>query len=177
MQSRATSWLRCSLPLAALLLILCTTENSQARKIHATVDYRVAGPLALVGADGRPDKLDVGAQLLFDWRLSTGSSSSKAAGSVAGHCHVVSVSRDAADAGKAICTLHFDFADGSAMTAHATAPYRAGGALSARLVLAGGIGRWEGAHGQDVAFNWAPSRGGGGGGSGRIELFCLKGVC
>jgi hypothetical protein len=41
--------------------------------------------------------------------------------------------------------------------------------------VAGGIGaNWEGAHGEDVSYVYNPKTGRG---SGKIELFCLKGRC
>ena len=42
------------------------------------------------------------------------------------------------------------------------------------VVFAGGIGRWEGAHGEDMDFFYDPVKQTGGG---KIVLTCLKGVC
>lgn len=78
--------------------------------------------------------------------------------------------------GQAVCSVHLLWDGGaSSMVAQlAAAVDRAGGGVSGRLVVLGGIGRWQGAHGEDSGFAFSGRSGGGGG---RIVLNCLDGVC
>lgn len=55
-------------------------------------------------------------------------------GSVAGHCHVV---KSGGSGNIAACTKHYDFADGSSMTGHATETINGNAVIKARHVIAG----------------------------------------
>lgn len=85
------------------------------------------------------------------------------------------MSTSAADA-RAVCQKHFEWDGGaSAMFVTSTDTLSRGGSLvTGRLAILGGIGRWQGAHGEDTGFkfDWAARSGGG-----KIVLNCLDGVC
>jgi len=59
------------------------------------------------------------------------------------------------------------------MIVHSTETLRQG-VLQGKLAILGGIGKWQGAHGEDLEFRFDQKAGSG---SGRIVLYCLDGVC
>eukprot|EP00877_Chromochloris_zofingiensis_P011033 jgi/Chrzof1/6183/Cz17g14180.t1 len=153
-----------------VLAVLCCTPAVVGRKIFAIIPYNVKGKSTIVGPDGAPGRLTVGSQVLY-YLTMTNPKTGDVLGSVAGHCHVV---KSGGSGNIAACTKHYDFADGSSMTGHATETINGNAVIKARHVIAGGIGQWEGAHGEDVAYSYNPATATG---SGKIVLTCLKGVC
>lgn len=75
---------------------------------------------------------------------------------------------------RALCQKTYEWDGGaSAMYVSSVDTLTRGGALSGRQAVLGGIGRWQGAHGEDLEFKFSP----GAGGSGKVVLYCLDGVC
>jgi len=156
--------------LAILGFLACIAVAVHARKIQATIPYTLQGPQVVISADGKPNgALGIGGQVVMRSILRDGSN--KQIGYMSAHCHIVS--KEGA-AWVAMCTKHLDWTDGSTMTAHSTEMITPGKPVSAKMVVAGGIGRWEGAHGEDMDFFYDPDKQTGGG---KIVLTCLKGVC
>ncbi|WIA23620.1 hypothetical protein OEZ85_000326 [Tetradesmus obliquus] len=142
------------------------------RKVHATIPYAIEGSHTVIGADGTVGKYGLGAQVVFHHRLLK-ESGGQQIGHLSGHCHIVAKQSDREWV--AVCTKHYDWFDGSTMTAHATETVGPDNKrITEKLVIAGGIGQWEGAHGVDESYTYDPARGRG---SGKIILTCLKGVC
>eukprot|EP00878_Enallax_costatus_P003129 GHUV01003328.1.p1 GENE.GHUV01003328.1~~GHUV01003328.1.p1 ORF type:complete len:179 (+),score=19.76 GHUV01003328.1:411-947(+) len=156
------------------LLVCSALQASQARalqKIHATVPYAISGKQTVLGPDGATGKYAIGGQVVFYHSLLTDKGDQ--IGHLAGHCHIVS--QQGPKQYVSVCTKHYDWLDGSTMTAHATEIIGPdNNPIKGRLVIAGGIGRWEGAHGEDINYMYDPASGKG---SGKIVLYCLKGVC
>lgn len=80
---------------------------------------------------------------------------------------------------RVLCTKHYEWDGGaSVMVAHATELYKPGspvtGPVTGPVTVVGGIGRWQGAHGEDLEFKFDPKTGRGGG---KIVLYCLDGRC
>jgi hypothetical protein len=76
---------------------------------------------------------------------------------------------------RTLCTNHFEWDGGdSTMVGHASGVFKAGSALAFKISIVGGIGKWQGAHGEDLEFKFDPKSGAGGG---KIVLYCLDGRC
>ena len=96
-----------------------------------------------------------------------------ALGRALGSCPIADV--DADGGARALCTIHYEWDGGAtARVAHGNLQLRGANALSGRLAIVGGIGRYQGAHGEDLGFVFD---GKAGRGSGNIKLYCLDGVC
>jgi hypothetical protein len=94
-------------------------------------------------------------------------------GRVTGSCRVVAVAGDGT--ARALCSRHFEWDGGaSVMVTQSTEFLRPDGAQEGKLMILGGIGKWQGAHGEDLEFKYDAKTGAGGG---KIVLYCLDGVC
>ncbi len=113
--------------------MLAAVGTGMARKEWATVPYTFMGKQTVLGPNGTPGTWSIGSQVLFS--LAMRSSSDGAVGVLSGHCHVAA---PRADGWLAVCTMHYDWADGSTMTGHVTLTMRPDGSpVKGRLVIAG----------------------------------------
>ncbi|KAI8476495.1 MAG: hypothetical protein J3K34DRAFT_401521 [Monoraphidium minutum] len=158
-------------PLLALLLAAAAPAPTAGRKVWATLPYTVKGQVTRFLSDGVKGQLDVGGHLVMDLELLQDGAPS---GRLYGTCRAVG----AAPGGgvRAACTKHYEWDGGAtAMVAHSTEVFKGGGApVNARIMIVGGIGKWQGAHGEDLEFTYDPKTGQG---SGKILLYCLDGRC
>ncbi|GBF90165.1 hypothetical protein Rsub_03298 [Raphidocelis subcapitata] len=161
---RATGTAAALVAALAGALLLVQPGGVLARRVLATVPYSLSG-----GAPTVVGKLEPGGQILVDWTISEKGAPT---GRAYGACAIVAVAPGGA--ARALCQLHFEWDGGaSVMYVQGTLTHSAGGPLSGRLAVLGGIGRWQGAHGEDGDFSYDGKAGGGG----KIVLNCLDGVC
>lgn len=159
-------------PLVLLVaaFLACCGLPAQARKVHATVYYTFKGKLIPLSSSGSQGTLDVGGQLVLDATLLEGQ---KPVGRLSSTCRAVAALGGGAF--RVLCTKHYEWDGGATvMVAHSTEVYKAGAPMTAKVSVVGGIGRWQGAHGEDLDYQYDPRSETGGG---KIVLYCLDGVC